>query len=273
MSDIGAYQTQPFVVSNTNDDGPGSLRQALRFDDNSEPIVFAPDLTGKAIDLTSGPIVITSGQDTTLAWNGPGLLTISAAGQGFRVFTIDYGGTVTLSGLNIVGGQAAQGGGIYNRTKLIIANSAISGNRAIGDATSGSGEGGGIYNIGDLTITNTLFSNDVATDSGNAGSTASPRNAYGGAIYNAQYYRLTVTDSTFTGDSAIGGADLLRHHCAPDRPAPTGSAGRSTTRPGPTSSRRATPSPTTRPRGATAASGPTDTPSSATGPAIRPTPR
>ena len=57
--DIGAFQSQPYVVSNTNDSGPGSLRAAIAEDDSDEPIVFAPNLAGQVIVLSSGPITIT----------------------------------------------------------------------------------------------------------------------------------------------------------------------------------------------------------------------
>jgi hypothetical protein len=57
--DIGAFETQPYVVSNTNDSGAGSLRAAIAQDDTDEPIIFAPNLAGQVISLSSGPITIT----------------------------------------------------------------------------------------------------------------------------------------------------------------------------------------------------------------------
>jgi len=56
---IGAFQSQPYVVSNTNDSGPGSLRAAITEDDSDLPITFAPNLAGQVISLSSGPIAIT----------------------------------------------------------------------------------------------------------------------------------------------------------------------------------------------------------------------
>ncbi len=56
---IGAFQSQPYVVSNTNDSGPGSLRAAITEDDSDLPITFASNLAGQVISLSSGPITIT----------------------------------------------------------------------------------------------------------------------------------------------------------------------------------------------------------------------
>ena len=75
--DIGAFEHQPYIVSNTNDSGPGSLRTAIAEDDDSSPIYFASGLSGQTILLTSGPIAIS----TNLTLTGPGAnqLTIESA--------------------------------------------------------------------------------------------------------------------------------------------------------------------------------------------------
>lgn len=46
------------MVSNTNDSGPGSLRAAITEDDTGLPIIFAPNLAGQVISLSSGLITI-----------------------------------------------------------------------------------------------------------------------------------------------------------------------------------------------------------------------
>src|SRR5208337_3783581 len=57
-----------------------------------------------------------------------------------------------------------------------------------------SGEGGGIYNAGALTVTNSTFTGNSASIGNGGGNTG------GGGIYNAG--ALTVTNSTFTNNSA-----------------------------------------------------------------------
>ena len=55
--DIGAVESQPYEVTNTNDSGPGSLRQEVADDAaGDQPVIFAPGLDGQTITLTSGPI-------------------------------------------------------------------------------------------------------------------------------------------------------------------------------------------------------------------------
>ena len=40
--DLGAFQSQPYVVTTTSNSGPGSLRQAIADDTDGMPITFAP---------------------------------------------------------------------------------------------------------------------------------------------------------------------------------------------------------------------------------------
>ncbi len=164
--DIGAFETQPFVVTNTNDSGPGSLRAAVADDTlGDQPVLFSPSLNGQTITLTSGPITI----NRNLAITGPGasLLTISG-GNGVQDFVVDSG-NVSISGLTIANGFAAQGGGLYN--------------------------------AGDTTLTNDVFTGDTAENSPSNTALAAGQ---GGAIYNTQGATLTVSGSTFTLDTAIG---------------------------------------------------------------------
>src|SRR5436190_1098295 len=62
------------VVTNTNDSGIGSLRQALLASQNSDTIQFDSSLNGQIIILTTGELLI----NKSITINGPGsnLLTI-----------------------------------------------------------------------------------------------------------------------------------------------------------------------------------------------------
>jgi hypothetical protein len=174
------------IVSNTNDNGPGSLRQAL---------VDASD--GGAIDATgiSGVITLTSGQllvDKSVTINGAGADLLAVDGNATsRVFeTVTGAKTVSISGLTIRNGQIGEGGGIENAATvtLTIINSTFSGNTA--------GLGGGVFISGIVTIINSTFSSNMASE--------------GGAIYNSGGGTLTITNSTFSSNAApvAGGASF-----------------------------------------------------------------
>ena len=176
-----------FQVTNTNDSGSGSFRQAVA-DANLAPgadtISFA--VTG-TITLAGGPIVVNGG---TLEIDGPGrsLLTISG-NRTSALLAASPGTTVHLKGLTLADGSAGGGGGgaVNNfGGTVVIADAAFLRNSAFA--------GGAIENHdgGTMTITGSTFS----------GNSALP----GGAISNLRS-TLTITNSTFVGNSAVvGGA-------------------------------------------------------------------
>src|SRR5690349_20387724 len=66
------------TVTNTNDSGPGSLRQAIADAQSGDTITFASGLHGQTISLTSGQLAIS--RDLTINGPGAGQLAISAGG-------------------------------------------------------------------------------------------------------------------------------------------------------------------------------------------------
>src|SRR5882762_2269047 len=65
------------TVTNTNDSGPGSLRQALGDANDGDTIDFDPSLKGQTISLTSAELVIN--KSITVSGLGPNLLAVSRA--------------------------------------------------------------------------------------------------------------------------------------------------------------------------------------------------
>jgi len=122
-------------VTNTNDSGPGSLRQALTSANDGDTITFA--VTG-TINLTSGGLLVA--KNVTIS--GPGARQLSIDGNQALVFGIVPGKTATTSGLSIRNGQT----GIWNDGTLTVSDCAISSN------------GTGLYNQGTLTVSNCTFS-------------------------------------------------------------------------------------------------------------------
>ena len=131
-SDIGAYEYQfcptNLLVINTNDNGAGSLRQAIALVEPGGLISFASNVTG-LIALTSGELLI----NKDLAIAGPTATPLTINGNNtYRVFHLT-GGTVSLSSLTIANGNTSgPGGGFFSATgsTLILNNSTVSGNNS-----------------------------------------------------------------------------------------------------------------------------------------------
>ena len=121
------------TVTNGNDSGPGSLRQAIVNASSGDTINFAPSI--RTVNLTSGQLVI----DKNLTVTGPGAnrLTVqrSTGGPDFRIFNITSNSvTASISGLTVSNGSVrdddGDGGGIRNAGVLTLTDCTISGNRA-----------------------------------------------------------------------------------------------------------------------------------------------
>ena len=105
------------IVTNTNDNGAGSLRQAL-VDANDGDTIDATGISG-VITLTTGELLV----DKSVTINGAGadVLAIdgNAASVVFFIFRNRPGETVTISGLTIRNGRGGSfGGGIENAAGL-----------------------------------------------------------------------------------------------------------------------------------------------------------
>ena len=88
------------MVTNPNDSGPGSLRQALADANDGDTINFA--VTG-TIGLTSGELLVSK----SITISGPGATNLGVnANAKSRVFHIAPGKTVAISALTITNGYA-----------------------------------------------------------------------------------------------------------------------------------------------------------------------
>ena len=187
------------TVINTNDSGPGSLRQALVNVNDGDTINFDSSLNGQRITLTSGQLNVN--KDVTIS--GPGAKNLAVDGNAqSRVFYVNPGKTVTIDGLSIANGHAvfSYGGGIYNEdAALTVTNCVLSGN----DAYSGGGIRNQSVNSGaTLTVTNSTISGNSATGGGGISNLADGGDA-----------TLTVTNSTISGNSGYidGGGGIANY--------------------------------------------------------------
>jgi hypothetical protein len=119
------------VVVNTNDTGPGSLRQALA--DAAPGDLIRVTVTG----------VITGGLsiNKSLTLTGPGATNLTISGGG-PVFRVETNVTFNLLGLSVACGSAAQGAGLYNNGgTLWISDCVFATNRACGPSGSPGADG------------------------------------------------------------------------------------------------------------------------------------
>ncbi len=184
-----------FTVENINDQGAGSLRQAIE-DANAtsgvDKIHFDPRLSGQDIILTSGELEI---RDSVEISGGSNLITINGnhTSRIFNVDDLDEANQieVILDGLTLTGGSSSEGGGaIANAEDLTLSESTITNNENTSlEATDG---GGAIRNsdTGRLKIDQSLIAKNQSS-------------AFGGGITN--FGELEVVDTILFGNEVTGG--------------------------------------------------------------------
>ena len=185
------------VVTNENDSGPGSLRQAVSTASSNDPIIlFAPGVTH--ITLTSGRIEI--GMNVALI-KGPGKDALTISSSSSPVFSASISTSrVTISDLSI----AFSSGAVISNAEMEIKRCAFfrntddaiinSGFMSIADSTIANNLGHGIVNYsssGDLRVKNSTISGNSASGT---------PNVYGGGIQNSAL--MTIENCTISGNSA-----------------------------------------------------------------------
>jgi hypothetical protein len=214
--DMGAYENpltgvpspQTFTVTNENDSGPGSLRQAILQANSSlgaDTVEFDPNGFQYRILLRSAlPIII---DDLTID-GGDNLspqVSISG-GSAVRAMQVSVCATVNLIAVRIHHGEAETGAGVFNEGVLDLVGCWVEQN-----STAWGSDGGGIYNAGTLTFEN--------------GGLSSNFGEYGGGIYNAG--TATITDVSIslhdfpatdeggaiynTGELTVNNCDITRN--------------------------------------------------------------
>lgn len=192
-----------FTVVNTNDAGPGSLRDAItQANSITNPVADTIDfaITGVIRLESSLPALA---QDVTIT--GPGATNLVISGQqAHAILAVNVNITPLLSGLTFADGLGATGGGAVVNDGILTLQSCIFTNNT---ATNG---GGAILNRGTLTLdVCTLVSNRVVGMPGiSVASTNIPagtgNNAQGGALLSVSG-SVRLTNCTFSGNEAFGG--------------------------------------------------------------------
>ena len=207
MTIVQSTHAATITVTNTNDSGTGSLRQALAGANNGDTIIFSVT-TPATITVTSGALVV----NKSITITGPGANQLSVNGNAAStVFSIASGTVVTISNLTVTNGMGSvsnqdnglSGGGIYNLHATLTINNCTITNCIAPD------RGGGIYNdYATLTINNSTISGNSAT--GVFGGYD------GGGIFN-ESGTVVIDNSTISGNSALlcGGVENASIYSTP----------------------------------------------------------
>jgi predicted outer membrane repeat protein len=186
-----------FTVTNTDDSGPGSLRQAIT-DANSAPGPDTIRITAQGTVFLASTLLITD--EVTLLGPGAELFAVDGGGT-LGVFRIQNERTIagdvvvlpvpaSLSDLTVQNGNATRGGGIQNVGGLTLTNVNLLHNQA-------SEIGGGANVGGPVTLIGGLFADNTAQGNG-------------GGLYAHNTLNLTGTQFiSNTGGDAAGGALVL----------------------------------------------------------------
>ncbi|MDH3294621.1 MAG: family 16 glycosylhydrolase, partial [Acidimicrobiia bacterium] len=182
------------TVTNADDDGPGSLRDAIGRLAGGGTITIDPALAGATINLNSGPIVI----NKAVTIDGSGAPGFALDGGGTdRVLIVDAVGDATVSGIDLANGFGFQlAGCVLNNGTLTLNGATVSGCVMTTDAGDFWQGGGAIY-TGTGGVTNLVDSTVADNTSGWAG----------GGVYGFFGSTTNVTRSTISGNTAtdVGG--------------------------------------------------------------------
>ena len=211
----------PTHVTTLNDNGPGSLRQAIDIAGDRSTITFDKRLRGTILLREN----LNIGKSLTFLGSGASMLTISSGSYGYHI-QVDNGIIVTFADMAFKDSTIKNAypnpftSFINNFGRLTLRNCIVSGNTS--SSSNGNfgggigGSGGGISNSGTLTLTNSTVSHNTSF----GGPSLQPNGYYGnggsgGGISNdgisnsgiSNSSTLTLTNSTISDNTASGSID------------------------------------------------------------------
>ena len=193
-----APRAAEYTVTNVNDAGAGSLRQAIsnaNVNPTDDSISFDPTFFNqpRTINLSSGELIVVNNGVLRILGTGANRLTVSANLLS-RVISVEPNAQLYLSGVTVtrgrVAGNFAAGGGVYNYGGRVTLDQVT--------VTRNEAElGGGIANSSAMLTTTTLtLVNSIVSDN--------MANSGGGGVYN-YLSTLSASNSLVSGNRTTGG--------------------------------------------------------------------
>ena len=188
-----AYTQQ--VVSNLNDSGAGSLRQAINDVPSGGTITFSTGVTGTIALLSDLPVISKSIVITGLGQTNTTILGSSLYGM----FEVQSGGNVTLNQMTLTSGGGSRRGTVFY---VNGGNSSITANNIT--LSNNSTRAGFIANQGTITINNSIISNNsgsilFGSDWGNTPDLTSSPNSDN----ESGYENKTIITSTVIANNTV----------------------------------------------------------------------
>jgi len=195
------------TVTNCNDDGPGSLRQAMFNAQGDTSIQFA--MACSTITLASGALIDPQANALriaaplrTVAGRPQPSLTIDAAGQS-RVIEHRSVGSLELQGLALVNGRTlainidGKGGCVFANGRVLASGVTIAGCAAVAEGNAAA-LGGGIWSADVVGLVHSTVSGNFAQ------ATSSDGYSYGGGVFASQGFYSVFSTIDGNQSTALG---------------------------------------------------------------------
>jgi hypothetical protein len=211
---LAAPASAAITVANTNDSGPGSLRQAI-----------ADAAPGETIVVPAGTYTLTSEElltlkPLTLTGAGSGATVVRGAGN-FRLFTMAGAGAVTISGMTFrdatLSGPTANGAGLLavgtdlTLTDVVVTGNVVNADGGPGEKGGTSGPAGVLVSTGRLNLIDSSVVGNRATAVGGNGGEGGRAEAAGVLVVGSmQIVNSTIADNVSDARGGQGPANAAQ---------------------------------------------------------------
>ncbi len=162
---VSAAGTSTIYVNSQGNDSWNGLANSYNSTTHNGPKATIKNATAAVED--NGTIEVTSGSYTeygisinkNISIHGQGNTVVDGLSSD-RIFTVNNGASLSLSGMILTNGRNINGGAIYNEGTLNVFNCSINNCKAV------NGDGGAIYNLGYLNVSMCKLNNNRAANGG-----------------------------------------------------------------------------------------------------------